>query len=190
MTISSHRKAGTQMYSSTLYILIIMCFTNLIQILPSETDLNTPRSTFINNTSRHITIGNASRHAYTSKQLSAIYDHVKPTSLTNLPFGPIRGIRELRLNKKSRSRRNKKYQHLKPCRKAEIRNLREVPTVDKNNDEIIQTIWISTVNARFLKHKENLISEEILNNNTEIAVILKTWLKTPMKMILGHSQQN
>ena len=36
---------------------------------------------------------------------------------------------------------------------------------------------MSTVNARPLKHKENLISEEILNNNTDIAVITKMWLK-------------
>ena len=138
-------------------------------------NLSTPRSTFINNTSRHI-IGNASRHAYTSKQLRAIYDHVKPTSLTNLPFGSIRRIRELRLNKKTRSRRNNTCQHLEPCRKDEIRNLRQVPAVDKNSDEIVQTM-ISTVNARSLKHKENLISVEMLNNNTEIVVITETWLK-------------
>ena len=97
-----------------------MWFTNLIQILPSETDLNTPkstdlstlRSTFTNNTPRCITIGNVSRHVYTSKQLRDIYDHVKPTSLTNLPFGAIRRIRELKLNKKPINGRNKKCQHL------------------------------------------------------------------------------
>ena len=86
-----------------------MCFANVIQILPNETDLSTPkstdlstpRSTFINNTPRCITIGNASRHVYTSKHLRAIYDHVKPKSLTNSPFGSIRRIRELGLNKKT-----------------------------------------------------------------------------------------
>ena len=86
-----------------------MCFTNLIQISLSETDLSTlkstdlstPRSTFINSTPRHITIGNSSRHVYTSKQLRDIYDHVKPASLKNLPFGTIERIRELRLNKKN-----------------------------------------------------------------------------------------
>ena len=118
-----------------------MCFTNLIQILPSETDLSTlkstdlstPRSSFTNNTPRHITIGNASRHVYTSKLLRAIYDHVKLTSLTNLPFGSIRRIRELRLNKKPRSRKKKKQkcQHLELCRNVEIKNLRQVPTVEK-----------------------------------------------------------
>ena len=96
------------MYIPIIYLLIIMCFTSLIQILPSETDLSTPkstdlstpRSTFINNTPRCITIGSASRHVYTSKQLRAIYDHVKPTSLTNLPIGSIRRTIDLRLNKK------------------------------------------------------------------------------------------
>ena len=47
----------------------------------------------------------------------------------------------------------------------------------KNGDEIVQTIRISTVNARSLKHKENLISGEFLNNNMEITVITETWLK-------------
>ena len=92
---------------SIAYLLITMCFTNLIQKLSTETDLSSPRSTFIN-TPRHITINNISRHAYTSKQLWAIYDQVKPTNLANLPFGSIRRIRELRLNKKPTSIRNKK----------------------------------------------------------------------------------
>ena len=75
-------------------------------------------------------------------------------------------------------------------RKAEIRNLRQVPAVDRSNDEIAQTIRVSTVDARSLKHKENLISEEIHNTNADIAIITETWLKTLMKMTPGHTHQN
>ena len=60
---------------------------------------------------------------------------------------------------------------------AFLRNLRQVPTVEKYSDETVQTIMISVVNATSLKHKGNLISEEILNNNIDIAVITETWLK-------------
>ena len=70
------------MYLSIAYLLITMCFTNLIQILPTETDLSSPWSTFIN-TPRHVTTGNTSRHTYTSKQLWAIYGQVKPTTYQN-----------------------------------------------------------------------------------------------------------
>ena len=87
------------MYLSIAYLSITMCFTNVIQILPTETDLGSQRSTFIN-TPRHITEGNTSKHTYTSKLLWAIYDQVKPTSLTDLPFGSIQRIRELQLNRK------------------------------------------------------------------------------------------
>ena len=74
-----------------------------------------------------------------------------------------------------------KNQHTNPKRKAEIRNLIQVPTIDKSNHEIVQTIRVSTVNARSLKHKENLISKEIHNTNSDITIITKTWLKTPKR---------
>ena len=49
--------------------------------------------------------------------------------------------------------------------------------VDRSSDEIVQTIRVSTVNARSLKHKENLISEEIHNTNSDTGIITETWLK-------------
>ena len=85
---------------------------------------------------------------------------------------------------------NRKNLQTKPKRKAEIKNLRQVPTVNKSNEEIVQTVRISTVNARSLKHKENLISEEIHNTNSDITIITETWLKTLMKMTSGHTHQN
>ena len=177
------------MYLPITNLLITVCFTNLIQILPTETNTTSPKSTCTKNL-RQITTGNISKHTYSSKQLWAIHDQVNPTSLTNLSFGSIQRIRELQLNRKPTSIRTRKKQQIKPKRKVEIRNLRQVPTVDKSNDEIVQTIRVSTVNARSLKHKENLISEEIQNTNSDIAIITETWLKTLMKMTPGHTHQN
>ena len=125
-----------------------------------------------------------------SKQLWAIHDQVNPASLTNLPFGSIQRTRELQLNRKPSTIRTNKNQHTKPKRKAEIRNLRQVPTINKSNDETVQTIRVSTVNARSLKHKENLISKEIHNTNSDITIITEIWLKTLMMITPGHSHQN
>ena len=99
-------------------------------------------------------------------------------------------IRELQLNSKPSTIRTNKNQHTKPKRKADIRNLRQLPTINKSNDEIVQTITVSTVNVRSLKHKENLISKEIHNTNSDITINTETWLKTLMEMTPGHSHQN
>ena len=114
-----------------------MCFTNLIQIQTIPTTTGPTSPTYIP-TKNHMQTcsGNFSRHTYTSKQLWAIHDQVNPTSLTNLPFRSIRRIRELRLNRKPLTIRINKNQHTNPKRKAEIRNLRQIPTIDKSNHEI------------------------------------------------------
>ena len=164
------------MYLLIANLLITMCFSKLIQILPTETYTSLPKSTCTKN-HRQITTGNISKHTYSSKQLWAIHDQVNPTSLTNLPFRSIQNTRELQLNRKPTSIRTRKKQHMNPRRKAEIRNLRQVPTVDSSNDEIVWTIIVSTVNAKSLKHKENLIGEEIHNTNSDIVIITETWLK-------------
>ena len=158
-----------QMYLPITNLLLKMCFFNLIQIqtIPTTTGPTSPMYTPTKN-HRQTCSGNLSRHTYTSKQLWAIHDQVNPTSLTNPPFGSIRRIRELGLNRKPMTIRINKNQHTNPKRKAEIRNLRQVPKIDKSNHEIVQTIRVSTVNARSLKHNENFISKEKYTTPTQI----------------------
>ena len=50
------------------------------------------------------TIRPSIRHSYTSKQLKEICNHVKSSNLTNLPYGIIRTLHQLQLNKKSRKK--------------------------------------------------------------------------------------
>ena len=126
------------MYLPITNLLLTMCFSNLIQIqtIPTTTGLSSP--TYIpTKNHRQTCSGNFSRCTYTSKQLWAIHDQVNPTSLTNLPFGSIRRIREFRLNGKPPTIRINKNQHTNPKRKADIRNLRQVPTIDISNHEIV-----------------------------------------------------
>ena len=127
------------MYLPITNLLLTMCFSNLIQIqtIPTTTGLSSPMYTPTKN-HRQACSGNSPRHTYTSKQLWAIHDQVNPTSLSNLPFGSIRRIRESRLNRKPPSTiRMNKNQHTNPKRKADIRNLRQVPTIDISNHEIV-----------------------------------------------------
>ena len=161
-----------------------MCLSNLIQIqtTPTTTGLSLPTYTPTKNHRQACPV-NSLKYTYTSKQLWAIHDQANPTNLSNLPFGSIRRIRQFWLNRKPPStnriniNRINKNHHTNPKRKADIHNLRQVPTVDINNHEAARTITASTINARSLKHKENLISEEIYNSNSDITIITKTWLR-------------
>ena len=170
--------APTQMYLPIINLLFTMCLSNLIQIQTTPTTTGPSLPTYTP-TENHMQAcpANSLKHTYTSKQLWAVHDQANPTNLSNLPFGSIRRIREFRLNRKpSSTNRINKNHHTNPKRKANIRNLRQVPTVDINNHETARTITVSTINARSLKHKENVISEEIHNTNSDITIITETWL--------------
>ena len=131
------------MYLPITNLILTMCFSNLIQIqtIPTATGLSSQMYTPTKNQRQTCSV-NSSRHTYTSKQLWAIQDQVNPTSLTNLPLGSIRRIREFQLNRKPPTIRINKNQHTNPKRKANIRNLRQVPTTDINNHETVQTIRV------------------------------------------------
>ena len=167
------------MYLPITNLLFTMCLSNIIQTqaISTTTGLSQPTYTPTKN-HRQVCTVNSLKHTYTSKQLWAIHDQANPTNLSNLPFGSIRRIREFQLNRKppSTNRINKNH-HTNPKRKADICNLRQVPTVNINNHETARPITVSTKNARSLKHKENLTSEEIYNTNSDITIITKTWLR-------------
>ena len=166
------------MYHPITNLLITMCFTNLIQIqiIPTITGPTSPMYISTEN-HRQTTSGNFSRHTYTSKQLWAIHDQVNPTSLTNLPFGSIQRIRELQLNRNHQPSEPTKINI--PNQKGKLKSgiSDRYQQSAEVIDEIVQTIRVSTVNARSLKHKENLISEEIHNTNSDITIITETWLE-------------
>ena len=119
----------------------------------------------------------SARYSYTSEQLKEICSHTKPTSLTSLPFGTIRTIQELRFNNKTRKNRNRKRKNTTHGR-IDTQNLRQIATTDENNDEIAkENIRLSTVNARSIKSKENLISNELTNRKINILIATETWLQ-------------
>ena len=71
--------------------LVVMCFSNLVVILPSENwQSRTERSTYK---------GTLGAFTYTRDQLITMSNKLKSSKYSILPFDTIKSIRELRLNK-------------------------------------------------------------------------------------------
>ena len=94
-------------------------------------------------------------------------------NLTGLPPGPIRKIRDLRLNKK----RIKIRQHkTKSTNQANLQNLRQVITTNevKQNEK---KFWFATVNTRSLKPREDIILKALNDYQIDLLVTTETWLR-------------
>ena len=151
-----------------------MCLSNLILITLTEISSTTPQSLTTYKTPTKTNTKPSAKYSYISEQLKEICRHTTPTSLTSLPLGTIT-IWELRLNNKTRKIRNKKSKNTPPG--IAIQNHRQIVTTDENNDEIVKNIWLSTGNARSIKNKENLISNELTKRKIDILIATKTWLQ-------------
>ena len=149
-----------------------MCLSNLVLITPTELSYSTPQSLTVSKGLTEATTKPGARYLYTSDQLKEIHRHTKPTSLTSLPFGTIKTIQELKLNKTKKTR-NKKSKST--AQGIDIQNLRQIVTTDESSDEIVKNIRLSTVNARSIKRKENLISNELTNRKIDILIATETW---------------
>ena len=151
------------------------CLSNLILLTLTELSSTTPQLLTTNMGPIEANTKPSARHSYTSEQLKEIYSNIKPTSLTSLPFVTIRTIQELKLNNKTRKNRNKKGKNT-ACGGIDTQNLRQIVTTDKNNDEIVKNNRLSTANARSIKSKENLISNELTNRKIDILIATRKWL--------------
>ena len=62
-------------------------------------------------------------------------------------------------------------------KKANIRNLRHILTVNLDGSYKIDNSRFAIVNARSLKSKENLISEAIEQYKLDALIVTETWLQ-------------
>ena len=119
----------------------------------------------------------SAQHSYTSEKLKEICNHIKSTNVTILPFGTIGKICKLRLNNRIRKNRNWITRKIAQNR-INTWNLRQIATTDENYDETVRNMRLSTVNARLIKSKENLISDELTNRKKpDILIATETWLQ-------------
>ena len=88
----------------------------------------------------------------------------------------IRTICKLRLKNRIRKNGNRKRRKITQDR-INMYNLKQIATTDDESDEIVKNIRLSTINARSIKSKENLISNELTNRSIYILIATETWLQ-------------
>ena len=95
-------------------------------------------------------------------------------NLLDLPAGTIKTIWDLRLN---RRKIRTKICERKAQKEANIRNLRQVLTVNLGGSYKTDNWIFATLNARSLKSKEHFISESIEEYILDALIITETWLQ-------------
>ena len=116
------------------------------------------------------------QHVYTPNQLRSIGKQYKSGNGPGiLPFGAIRQIRDLCLNKK----KHRKSLHRHSFKQIGInnKNLAEVNYDDRDGDDSTKYLRIGTVNTRSIKSKQELVLETINRYNLDLLVVTETWLR-------------
>ena len=93
-----------------------------------------------------------------------------------MPFGAIRQIRDLRLNRK--------YSKTKPRPRKEphqhginFNNLSQVEINYKDGSIHDTQVTMATINIRLVKNMEQLLLRELNYYNIDIAIVSKTWVR-------------
>ena len=135
------------------------------------------------------------QHVYTPNQLRSIGKQYKNGNKPRiLPFGTIRQIRGLHVNRRNR-RKNRKYlcKHLFKQARINYKNLKEVNYKvnydDRDWDDPTKYLRIGTVNTTSIKNKQEIVLEAINRYNLNLLVVTGTWLKTQIKIKYGYSHQ-
>ena len=110
---------------------------------------------------------------YNRAKLIDLKEQAKAGNLSGFPFGTIRRIRELKIQKRmqQRKRTNQNRQH-----GINVRNLRQIETHNPINEQL-KYERIATVNIRSVKHKEDLLRNAINDHKIDITIVTETWLQ-------------
>ena len=119
----------------------------------------------------------------TSTLRSITYSGLKLRQLINnsnhgkLQPGAISTIRKLCINRRKNKLNYKKDQ--KPTKQTGINysNLHTIKLMENQDQEHVKTIHIATIKMCSIKNKDLLLSEQLDNLNTDLAVLTETWLK-------------
>ena len=95
-------------------------------------------------------------------------------NLTGLPSGLIKGIRELKLNKR---RVRIGHWKTKSINHANLRNLKQVNTTNEVKHQQTKKLWFVTINTRSIKQKEDIICGALNEYKINLLVTTETWLK-------------
>ena len=123
------------------------------------------------------------QHVYTPNQLISIGKHYKNGNKPRiLPFGAIRPIRDLCLNKRNKRKyRRNLHRHLFKQTGINHKNLKEVNYKvnydDRDWGDCTKYLGIGTVNTRSIKNKQEIVLEATNRYNLDLLVVTETWLK-------------
>ena len=110
---------------------------------------------------------------YNRAKLIDLKEQAKPGNLSGFPFGTIRRIRELKIQKRiqqqKRTNQNRKHG-------INVRNLRQIQTHNPINEQL-KYERIAMVNIRSIKHKEDLLRNAINDHKIDITIVTETWLQ-------------
>ena len=114
---------------------------------------------------------------YNRAWLIGLKEQAKPGNLSGFPFGTIRRIRELKIQKRIQQwkRTNQNKQH-----GIDVRNLRQIQTHNPINEQL-KYERIATVSIRSIKHKEDLLRNAINDHKIDITKVTETWLQDTNK---------
>ena len=110
---------------------------------------------------------------YNRAQLIDLKEQAKLGNLSGFPFGTIRRIRELKIQKRiqqwKRTNQNRKHG-------INVRNLRQIQIQNPINEQLNYE-RIAMVNIRSIKRKEDLPRKAIDDHKIGITVVTETWLQ-------------
>ena len=127
------------------------------------------------------------KYSYNQDQLINMSNWKYCKNLLDLPAGTIKTIRDIRLN---RRKIRTKICEKKEQKWANIRHLRQVPTVNLDGSDKSDNLRFATVNARSVKSKQNLISEATEECKLDGLLLTETWLQDNEEDTSGGSEFN
>ena len=113
---------------------------------------------------------------YNRRQLMGLKKSAKLVNLSRFPYGTIRSIRELGVQRRiQQSKRNNQNNNNNEQYDIKVRNLRQIQTYNwKHEQENHERI--ATVNIRSIKYKEDLLQNAINDLKLDITIVTETWL--------------
>ena len=115
------------------------------------------------------------RLTYSSRELRELGDSTgHDNTYWVLNPGTILNIHRYKIN---RTKINTSQRLVKQPRGVNKSNLKYIRTVNFGDKDLKPNTRIATVNARSVRNKDQIMVQELMNNNIDVALITKTWTK-------------
>ena len=108
------------------------------------------------------------------------YDTDKDVRYKQLPFGTVKSIRDLKLNRRKRGCRggqdNKAYHHIEKPKGIAWQNLMKIPCTVNRRVRHNGKLCLMVINTQLIKEKEDLLADYLQSKAIDIVIATETWL--------------